>query len=110
MAVLVNRDTYSAAELFAAQLKETAGAVVVGETTSGKGHSQQTFTLPNGGGLNISTARYTTGGGVSLIGTGVALDAEIEMEEAQRTALAAGDLSKEEDLHLQKALALLAER
>jgi hypothetical protein len=32
------------------------------------------------------------------------------MEEAQRTALAAGDLSKEEDLHLQKALALLAER
>lgn len=110
MAVLVNRDTYSAAELFAAQLKETAGAVVVGETTSGKGHSQQTFTLPNGGGLNISTARYTTGGGVSLIGTGVALDAEIEMEEAQRTALAAGNLSKEEDLHLQKALALLAER
>lgn len=107
MAVLVNRDTYSAAELFAAQLKETGGALIVGEPTSGKGHSQQTFTLPNGGGLSISTARYTTGAGTSLVDTGVTLDAEIVLEDETFAAQAAGTLPREEDIQMYKAVALL---
>ena len=37
MAVVVNEDSYSAAEFFAAALQESAGAVVAGAQTSGKG-------------------------------------------------------------------------
>ncbi len=108
MAVLVNSGSYSAAEFFAAELQEAAGARIVGEPTSGKGYSQQTIPLPNGGALNLSTARYTTGSGVSLIGTGVTLDREVRLTEEENALLAAEVLDKGEDPQLQAALALLA--
>lgn len=93
MATLVNASTYSAAEFFAAQLQESVGAPIVGEETSGKGYSQQAIPLPNGGAVNLSTGRYRTGAGVSLIGTGVRLDAEVKLEEGT-----------EEDAQLQAAI------
>ena len=89
MAVLVNGNTYSAAELFAAQLQESVGAVIVGQPTFGKGYSQQTFLLPGGRGLNISTKTYYTGAGVSLIGTGLTLDIEVEQTGGEDAQLAA---------------------
>ena len=67
MAVLVNADTYSAAEIFAAELQEKVGAAVVGVPTTGKGYSQILFPLTNGGAVGLSTAEYFTGEGVSLI-------------------------------------------
>lgn len=106
-AVLVNADTYSAAEFFAAQLKESVGARVVGEPTSGKGYSQQTILLPHGGALNISTGKYCTGAGVSLVGTGVSLDAEVLLDDSQREAFQLGELPLEEDPQVQAALELL---
>lgn len=78
MAVLVNEDSYSAAELFAAQLRESVGATVVGQPTCGKGYSQQTFVLPGGRALNISTKTYYTGSGQSLIGVGLTPDVQVE--------------------------------
>ena len=107
MAVLVNGNTYSAAELFAAQLQEMDWGVVVGEPTFGKGFSQQTFSLANGGAINLSTARYYTGQGVSLIGAGLTLDQEVALTEEEAAKLAAGTLSPQEDPQLQAALALL---
>ncbi len=107
MAVLVNANTYSAAEFFAAQLQETVGALIIGEETSGKGYSQQAIPLPNGGALNLSTAHYTTGAGVSLVGTGVTLDAEVELSEEEALALQAGVLEYGQDAQLQKALQML---
>ncbi|MBM6722513.1 S41 family peptidase [Pseudoflavonifractor phocaeensis] len=77
MVVLVNENTYSAAEFFAAELQEWGVARIVGEPTSGKGYSQQTFALPHGGAIAISTGAYFTGSGTSLIGTGLTLDQEI---------------------------------
>lgn len=110
MACLVNGDTYSAAELFAAQLRESVGAPIVGTETSGKGYSQQALALPNGGALNLSTNRYRTGAGVSLVGTGVTLDAEIELSEEEGRLLAAGMLDPAQDGQLQKALELLGRK
>ena len=91
MAALVNGDTYSAAELFAAQLRESVGACIAGEPTTGKGYSQQTFWLPGDRALNISTKTYFTGAGVSLIGTGLTPDLTVELAgegDAQRDAAA----------------------
>ena len=81
MAVLVNANTYSAAEFFAAELQEQGVAVIVGEPTSGKGYSQQTFALPHGGAMAISTGAYFTGNGTSLIGTGLTLDREVYLTD-----------------------------
>ena len=100
MAVLVDADTYSAAELLAAQLRESTGSPIVGVRTSGKGYSQITFPLPNGGGVGLSTATYCTGGGHSLIGEGIIPDVELELAEG--AALGGG-----EDNQLQTAMELL---
>ncbi len=77
MAVLINGDSYSAAELFAAQLRESVNAPLIGQPTCGKGYSQQTYPLPGGRALNISTKTYYTGAGVSLIGVGLTPDVEV---------------------------------
>lgn len=77
--VIVNADSYSAAELLAAQLRESVSAPIVGELTSGKGYVQVTFPLPNGGGIGISTATYCTGSGHSLIGEGIVPDVEVAL-------------------------------
>ena len=108
MAVLVNGDSYSAAEFFAAELQETGWAIIVGTPTSGKGYSQITFPLVHGGALAISTNTYRTGEGVSLIGTGLALDIEAELEEEKAPYLYAGVLDPAEDTQLQTAIAALS--
>lgn len=100
MAVLVNEHSYSAAELLAAQLRESAGAPIVGEVTSGKGYSQITFPLANGGGVGLSTAAYCTGSGHSLIGEGLAPDVELSLTEG-------ASIGGADDNQLQAAAALL---
>lgn len=102
MAVLVNQDSYSAAELLAAQLRESAGAPIVGELTSGKGYSQITFPLANGGGLGLSTAAYCTGSGRSLIGEGLTPDRTLSLPEG--AAIGGAD-----DVQLQAAVELLTD-
>jgi len=89
MVVLVNGETYSAAELLAAQLRESVSAPIVGEVTSGKGYSQTTFFLPNKGGLGLSTATYCTGSGHSLIGEGITPDVELPLGETSDEQLQA---------------------
>lgn len=100
MAVLVNQHSYSAAELLAAQLRESAGAPIVGEVTSGKGYSQITFPLANGGGVGLSTAAYCTGSGHSLIGEGLTPDVELSLAEGAA-------MGGPEDNQLQAAIELL---
>ena len=107
MAVLVNADSYSAAEFLAAQLQESAGAAVVGEQTSGKGYSQMLFDLPDGSAMGLSTARYFTGGGKSLIGTGLTPDPQVSLTQAQQRDLLMGKLAHEDDAQLQAAIQTL---
>ena len=103
MVVLVNRSSYSAAELLAAQLRESVGAPIVGEVTSGKGYSQVTFHLANGGGVGLSTATYCTGNGHSLIGEGIIPDIELSLPEG--ATIGGGD-----DVQLQAAIGLLLDK
>lgn len=108
MAVLVNGGTYSAAEFFAAQIQEMDWGVIVGSPTSGKGFSQQTYPLLSGGAINISTGKYFTGDGISLIGTGLTLDQEVGLTEEQDAALKNRVLPPEEDPQLQAAVDLIS--
>lgn len=80
MAVLVNGNTASAAELFAASLSDFDKAVLVGETTFGKGVMQQTREVA-GGALTLTVATYQTVLGECYHGTGITPDYEIALPE-----------------------------
>lgn len=80
MAVLVNGNSYSAAEFFAAAMAEYDAAVVVGEQTSGKGYFQSTFRLPDGSAVGLSIGKYYTPQGKSLADVGVTPDIVVPME------------------------------
>ncbi len=56
--VLINQNTASAAELFAAALKDYDMAQLVGNITYGKGYMQSIITLSDGSGLRLSVAQY----------------------------------------------------
>lgn len=107
MAVLMDGESYSCAELFAGQLRESVGAYLVGEHTSGKGYFQYHFPMPNGGSLGLSIGRYSTGAGVSLAGIGLEPDEAISLTETQLAYLNARWLRPEEDPQLQAALGWL---
>lgn len=70
MAVLINGNSYSAAEFFAAALSEYDWAVTVGEPTVGKGYYQTTIKLGDGSAVQLSTGAYTTPNGVNLTEVG----------------------------------------
>ena len=57
MAVLVNAGSYSAAEFFAAALRDYEAAVVVGEQTVGKGYFQTTYQLNDGSAVALSEGK-----------------------------------------------------
>lgn len=60
MIVLVDKETASAAELFAASLRDFGKAKLVGEQTYGKGVMQTTTEFENGGALVLTVAEYKT--------------------------------------------------
>lgn len=66
MAVLVNGNSYSAAEYFAAALREYNWATIVGENTTGKGRSQTTIVMDDGSAVHISSRKYLTPNRVDL--------------------------------------------
>ena len=107
MAVLVNRDSYSAAEFFAAALQEYDWAEVVGEKTCGKGNFQTGFQLSDGSLLNLSIGKYYTPQGRSLTDVGVTPDVEIEYDDETYAKLYYGQLSDGEDAQLQEAIGIL---
>ncbi|MFO7549015.1 MAG: S41 family peptidase [Acidimicrobiia bacterium] len=75
--VIVNRASSSAAEIVAAVLQERGRATVVGERTFGKHLVQQTYELGDDAEIRLTVARWTTPGGRSVAGTGVAPDVTV---------------------------------
>ena len=107
MAVLVNASSYSAAEFFAAALREYEAAVVVGEQTVGKGYFQTTYQLSDGSAVALSIGKYFTPKGISLAETGVTPDAMVSVEEETAEGIYYGTLLPEEDPQIQRAVELL---
>ncbi len=61
--VLVNRDTASAAEIVSGALQDHDRALIVGETTFGKGLVQTVYNLSENSGLALTTYHYYTPSG-----------------------------------------------
>ncbi|WP_340148423.1 S41 family peptidase [uncultured Sneathiella sp.] len=95
--VMLNSKSASSSEIVAGALKYQARAKLFGEKSFGKGLMQSLMPLRNGGGLRLTTGRFTTGGGPTFHDVGLAPDiphlmAEGESDEAQ-IALAAKSLN-----------------
>ena len=110
MAVLVNANSFSAAEFFAAALREYDAAIVLGEHTSGKGYFQNTLKLSDGSAVGLSVGKYNTPKGVNLEGVGLTPDVVVEVNDETFAAIYAGTLAPELDPQLQAAIAALKDR
>ena len=110
MAVLINGNSYSAAEFFAAALEEYEWATVVGDPTTGKGNFQVTFQLSDGSGVGLSIGKYFTPKGVSLADAGgLVPKVLVEISEELEAKIYADLVPPEEDPQIQAAVNALTE-
>ena len=80
IALLINGSSASASEIVAGALKNHDRAIIIGETSFGKGSVQLVFTeLPDRAALKLTIAQYLTmPGDISIQGTGVTPDIELD--------------------------------
>lgn len=77
MVVLIDAGSASAAEIMAGALQDHQRAVIMGQTSFGKGSVQTILPLRNGSGLRLTTAQYFTPSGRSIQATGIVPDVVI---------------------------------
>lgn len=78
-AVLMDGSTAEAAELFAAALRDSFSAALMGEKSFGVGAEQEIIPLKNGGYLQLSVRKYFSPSGTAWHGKGLEPDVEIEV-------------------------------
>ncbi len=98
LVVLVNAGSASASEIVAGAIQDRGRAVLVGETTFGKGSVQQIHQLADGSELRVTIARWYTPNDHTIDGEGIAPDIEVPTPE---------DLGGPEDGQLMRALLYL---
>jgi len=82
-AVLVNRNSASAAEILAGALQDYRAATLIGEQTYGKGTVQMVLPLEAGGALKLTVAEYHTPKDRAINGTGLNPDIQVITPELQ---------------------------
>lgn len=102
VAVLVDGGTVSAAELFAAVLRDEYGALIVGSQTFGKGVMQNTYEFSDGSALTLSVGKIYTKSG-TWNETGIKPDYSVELAGGAIP----GNISDDADSQLQKAIEVL---
>lgn len=104
MVVLTNGDTASAAELFAATLRDMAKSPLIGNTTYGKGVVQRTYFLSDDSCIRFTVGEFFPAGGEGFNAKGLTPDYEVnytkEQSESKYTLGA-------EDPYIQKAVEVL---
>jgi carboxyl-terminal processing protease len=101
LALLINEGSASGAEIVCGALKDLRRAILVGETTFGKGSVQNVLQLPDGSALRFTTAKYYTPSKQVIHATGVSPNIRVSMTTEQERALfsqrSSGEILKPED-------------
>ena len=104
MTVLINGNSASAAEIFAAAMQDYKAATLVGTTSFGKGIVQTILPLTDGTAVKITISRYFTPNGVCIHGEGVTPDIEVELKDELRQLVV---IPKDQDNQLAVAVSLV---
>ncbi len=104
MVVLVNGNSASASEIFAAAMMDYDWATLVGTTTYGKGVYQSVISLNDGSGLKITVGKFYSPKGNNFNETGITPDVEVEYEN---TSGEDAEYSIDTDSQIQKAIEVL---
>ncbi len=103
MAVLVNSESYSAAEFFGAAMREYEAAIIVGQKTFGKGYFQNTYQLNDGSAVGLSIGKYYTPKGENLAGIGITPDITVEVDDETFAMIYYNRVDPAEDPQVQAA-------
>lgn len=96
LVVLVDHDSASASEIFAAAIQENQRGVIVGRQTYGKGTVQTHFPLKTvSGNVKLTTAKFYSPSGREMAGTGVRPDVPVNVTT---DPLLIEDLSRDPDV------------
>lgn len=79
MAILVNEGSASASEIFAGAMREYGKAILVGETTFGKGSVQELVSVTDDTSLKVTVAHWLTPKGASISEGGLKPDIEVKI-------------------------------
>lgn len=105
--ILQNRYSASAAEVLASSLQSSKRAIVVGETSYGKGSVQSVIPLGDGQAVKMTTAHYLTADGKQIDGVGVIPDVSLDDKPHQITNDGTMDVAEHDDVWLSWAVALM---
>ncbi len=81
--VLINNGSASASEIFAGALKDHKRAIILGESSYGKGSVQSVIPLANGGGIRLTISKYYLPSGKSISEVGVSPDITVKEDDAK---------------------------
>ena len=81
--VLINNGSASASEIVAGALQDHKRAVLLGETTYGKGSVQSIIPLRNRGAIRLTISKYYLPSGKSISEVGVTPDIRVEVEDEE---------------------------
>lgn len=79
--VLINKGSASASEIVAGALRDHKRAILIGETSFGKGTIQQSEDLGGGAGLHVTIAKWLTPNETWVHGKGLKPDKEVALDE-----------------------------
>ena len=82
--VLINKGSASASEIVSGALKDHKRAIILGETSFGKGSVQSIIPLSNRGALRLTTAKYYLPSGSSISEVGVSPDITVKEKDKKK--------------------------
>ncbi|MCF8721186.1 S41 family peptidase [Nitrospina gracilis] len=85
LVVLINKQSASASEIVAGSLKDSGKALILGETSYGKGSVQTIFRMSDGSGLRLTTSKYYTPSGIDINQHGITPEIIVEKDLPQGT-------------------------
>lgn len=108
MAIIVNANTASCAELFAFALRDEANAQIVGTATYGKGVMQSTHKLSGGSAVRITVATLQTKNSGDYNGVGIKPNFEVALPAEVDLSSLSDEQQLTEDTQLIKAIEVVS--
>ena len=107
IAIIVNKYSASAAEIFAGAMQDNKRAIIIGTATYGKGSIQSVIPLSDGGAIKLTTARYFRPSGEPINKLGIRPDILIKSSKYAVSSFSATKIDISNDIQLSEAINVL---